>query len=81
MLEEHLGRHSDDEGGIVTAGGDIGVGSTDLLYSGHYSLSMVWFRRKPTNRSNSRRHREAGCVQGKETVPVTSLEGAMGVLL
>ena len=28
-----------------------------------------------------KRYREAGCVQGKETVPVTSLEGAMGVLL
>ena len=60
MLEEHLGRHSDDEGGIVTAGGDIGVGSDDLLYSGHYSMSTVLFRRTPADRDSSEKVQGGG---------------------
>lgn len=34
MLEEHLGGDGDDEGGIVGALGDVGVGVDDLLDAG-----------------------------------------------
>lgn len=70
VLEEHLCRYGDHESGIVRAVADVVVGCDDLLHSCHYITV-------------SGCHSQIGChnLRGNDTVPVISVEGAIGVLL
>ena len=74
MLEEHFRGDGDDEGGVVAAVADVVIGRYDLLYAGDYELECQWVVRGLFGCGR-------GDGRGSATVPVTSLDGVMGVLL
>ena len=73
VLQEHFRRGGDDEGGVVGAVAYVGVDVDDFLHAGHCVIvcqPLLWWSSE-----------SAIDGQGRLTVPVTSFEGPIGVLL
>jgi len=71
VLQKHLSSDGDYEGGVIAAAVDVVVLRDDLLDTGDWKCVRwcYWY------------YRVLQDVRGRETVPVISLEGAIGVLL